>query len=373
MQRTIIGSITFQGLPYSETPESTRYLARVPEASVTIEIRISNPESVQDVLPDILDSIRFSYPIPDSPYADPPLAENGDRFQPSPTATMLGDYELKAEWLTTDESIIPKNKSANSIAVMDGMAYMLTGEMLHIFIPSDGALMESDLPIDLQAEYRLLNACQIGTLYISNGYSQALSYQAGAIQSFDVDGYLVMHPDGLWGLRYWASSTIKKVTVANDGLVMKDWALHNPIGSASPLGRFSAVDYILITTDHIFVAGPDTSSAHPIRIAMYDLEGNELAVYGSDDWMSPAALGSVTGIVETRNGIFVQDGLYREYKLFVLDGTFVGAVRCDELLGTNNPLPLAMTATDTGALAMLEQNRADGSATELLLFELTGF
>ncbi|HRX07982.1 MAG TPA: hypothetical protein P5559_02310 [Candidatus Limiplasma sp.] len=373
LAETVISGIAFQGLSYGETSRYSRYLARVPEASVTIEIRISNPENVQDVLPNILDSIRFSYPVPDSPYVDPPMAEHGDRFKPSPTAVTLGAYELKAKWLTTDESIHGKSKSASSIALMNDTVYMLAGDTLHIFTRFDDTLMEAFSPVDLQADYRLLSASQNGTLYISDGYSHTLSYHAGEIKSLDVDGYLVTHPDGLWGLRYWASSTMKKVTIENEELTMNDWALHSPINSSSLLGRFSSVEYMLLTTDHIFVAGPDTSSTHLVRIAMYDLDGNELGVYGSDDWMSPAALGSVTGIVETRDGILVQDGLYREYKLFTADGAYIGAVGCDALLGTNNPLPVAMTATDVGALVLLEQDRADASGNELLLFELTGF
>ena len=182
-------------------------------------------------------------------------------------------------------------------------------------------------------------------LYASDGFYQALSYDGNAAESFELDGYLSMHPDGQWGLSYWGSSTVKKVTFTADGMAMKDWVLTDMSDDTTRQGRFSSVDTILITDDHIFVAGSDASTAYAVRIAMYDFDGNELAVFGSDDWMDDSAFGSVAGIVETDSGIIVLDGFYQDFKLFGMDGTFIGMADCDDLLGTNDPWPLTMVAS----------------------------
>ena len=106
---------------------------------------------------------------------------------------------------------------------------------------------------------------------------------------------------------------------------------------------------------------------------MYDLNGNELATFGGSDWSDDATFGSVSGIVETENGIIAQDGYYQEYKLFAFDGTLLGVVECDDLLGTDYPWPASMIPSENGALALLTQEREDQSAVELLVFEITGF
>jgi hypothetical protein len=368
-----IGGVAFQGITYGDYWIYTKYLARVPEASITIAIMVSDPQHAQDVLQDILDSIAFTYTIPDPPLADPPLAADGVPYQPSPTAIQVGGYELKAEWLTTDGSVIPKDQYNDSVAAIGDKVYVLASDTLYGFDRAGATLQASGPPVDLVDDYKYLSACRTGTLYISDGYYQVLAYSDGATEPLLVDGYLSMHPDGQWGLCYWSSLTVKKITFTPDGMAVKDWALKDLSDDALRQGRFSSVDSIMITDDHIYVAGSDITTEYAVRIVMYDFDGNERAVFGSDDWMDESAFGSVAGIVETDNGILVLDGLYQKIKLFSKDGTFLGMVSLDELLGTSNPWPLTMVAADNGALALLAQKRTDGSAAELLLFEITGF
>ena len=369
-----IGEVPFQGLTYGDYWIYTKYLARVPEASVTIAITISDPENAEDVLPDILNSISFSYPIPDPPHVDPPMPEDGVAYQPSPAAVSVDGYDLKAEWLTTGESVIPKDMYSASLAATGSMVYVLASQKLYLFDKNGSALTaQAGSPLDLGDSYTFLSAANNGMLYATDGFYQAVSYDGGATENFELDGYLSMHPDGQWGLSYWGSSTVKKVTFTADGMAMKDWVLKDLSDDAARQGRFSSVDTIMITDDHIFVAGSDATTAYAVRIVMYDFDGNVLAVFGSDDWMDDSAFGSVAGIVQTDNGIIALDGFYQNFKLFGMDGAFLGMVECDDLLGTNDPWPLTLTATDGGALVLLAQERLDQSAVELLVFEITGF
>jgi hypothetical protein len=91
------------------------------------------------------------------------------------------------------------------------------------------------------------------------------------------------------------------------------------------------------------------------------------------DWTKDDAFGLVTGIVETKNGILVQDGNYRAYKMFTKDGAFIGAVDCDELLGTSYPWLSSMIPAGSGVYVAAAQRREDQSCDELLLFRITGF
>lgn len=374
LDEVTIGDVPFQGLTYGDYWIYTKYLARVPEASVTIAITVSDPENAQDVLPDILNSISFSYPIPDPANVDPPMPEDGVPFQPSAATVNVGGYDLKAEWLTDGASIYPKDMYSASLTAAGSSVYVLASNKLYMFDQSGTALSaKAGSPLDLGDDYRFLSADRSGKLYATDGFYQALSYDNGVLENFELDGYLSMHPDGQWGLSYWGSSTVRKVTFTADGTAIKDWILTDLSDDAARKGRFSSVDTILVTDDHIFVAGADATTAYAVKIVMYDFDGNELAVFGSEDWMDASAFGSVAGIVETDNGIIALDGFYQSFKLFSKDGTFIGAVGCDELLGTSYPWPLTMTVSGSGALALLAQERADQSAVELLVFEITGF
>ncbi|MFH1513023.1 MAG: hypothetical protein ABIG45_06685 [Bacillota bacterium] len=373
LDEVTIGGIPFKGTTYGDYWYYTDYTARIPEASITISINISSPEKIEDVLADILASIRFTYPIPDPPHVDPPMPEDGVPYQPSPTTINVGGFDLKAEWLAAGESIVPRDTYNGSIAVIGNTVYILTGQKLYALDRSGSMLTATGKPLMLEDDYQFLSATWDGLLYITNGYYQGLTLKDGALENFDMESFLAMSPDGLWGLSYWSSSDVKKITVTADGLATKDWTLKNLSDDATRQGRFSSADYITITADHVFVAGPDTLSGGATRIAMYDFDGNELATFGAADWMEDSAISSVAGIVETGNGILVQDGFYQFYLLFALDGTYLGRVRCDDLLGTDYPWPIGMTASENGALALLSQEREDGSATELLVFEITGF
>jgi len=228
-------------------------------------------------------------------------------------------------------------------------------------------------PIRLDTSYNYLSAADNGTLYLTDGYYDGQTYKDGVMQEYDVEGYLSMHPEGKWGLNFWYNSDVKKITNTEDGIAVKNWALTNLSDDALRKGRFSTIDFIKITSEYVFIAGSDSLSDDTMRLAMYDLDGNELATFGGTDWTDESTIGSVSGLLLTKNGILVQDATYATYKLFALDGTFLGSVTCDELLGTDYPWAYSMVASENGALVLLSQERDDMSATELLVFEITGF
>lgn len=373
LDEKVIDGITFLCTEYEDYWLYAEYAARIPEASITLSISVSTSDQIDDVVADILNTIHFTYTIPDPPLEDPPMPEDGVPYQPATTALTVGEYELRADWLRTTESIVVRDEYNSSIAAIDDMVYILTGQKLRIFNHSDNTLSATGEPTDLGDDYRRLSATRDGTLYITDGFYQALSYKDGIPEEFELDGYLAISPDGQWGLYYWSSSDVKKITLTPDGMATKTWVLTDLSDDTARQGRFGSVDYIIITADNVFVAGSDATTEYATRVAMYDFDGNELAIFGSSDWLDDSAIGSVTGIVQTNNGILVQDGFYNDFKLFAMDGAFLGKIDCDDLLGTDNPWPVALTASDNGALALLAQKREDGSAIELLVFELTGF
>ena len=368
-----IGGIAFQGVTTDDYWASADYVARVPEASMTLEVTVSGSDKITDILPDILASVDFTFAIPNPPLSDPPLPEDGIPYQPVPSAVTAGDYELKAAWLRADPSVISQYSYSNGLAVANGTVYILTGKTLYVFKLNGNQLIADGGPVDLVDSYNFLSASKDATLYITDGFYQALTYKDGAMNAFDLDRYLAIHPDGQWGLAYWTSYDVQKVTFTADGTATKNWVLTNLSDDAARKGRFSSVSYAAITDDKIFVAGSDALADDYTRIAMYDFDGNELMTFGSTDWLDDSYIGSVAGIVQTTNGILVLDSFYNSIKLFKLDGTYLGSADCDPLLGTQYPWPVSMVASENGAIVLMSQERTDQSASELLAFEITGF
>lgn len=369
-----IDGITFYGIQYGDSYWSNaEYIARVPEASMTLSVLIYAPDEIADVLADILASIHFTYPIPNPVNVDPPLPEHGVVYQPNASSVSAGDYSLSAQWIPFKSSLYPRDSYDNDFAVIGDTLYVQSGQYLYTFQLQSGTLVSASDPLKLDQEYCCLSAANDGTLYISDGFYTTLALKDGALTEYSTDGYLSMNPDGQWGLSFWSSYNVSKLTFTADGMATKDWILTDLSDDALRQGRFSAVYYITVTDDAVFVAGTDATADSSTRIAKYDFDGNELAVFGGSDWMDDSYIGSVAGIVETENGILVQDSFFTQYLLFAPDGTFLGSADCDDLLGTDYPDLISMVPSDSGAMVLVSQERADESATELLVFNITGF
>lgn len=380
LDEKIIGGIPFLGTSYEKWGWTyTEYIARSVSEGVTMNITIEQPQKVGDDLQAILDSIAYTLPQASPPNVDPPLPEDGERYTPSPKAVPLGDKTLTAEWLKTDRSILLDSIFSNSILHTNKRLYALTGNTLHAFALENGALSTApEYPggmMELPDQFEYLSAGKDGILYASQGMFNILAIRDGAvIKDNPVSGDLVTHPSGDWGLTFWANADPMHITAdAEGGLTKKAWVLSGLSDPAARKGRFSMISSVAITPDRVYVAGTDALEGDAQRVAVYDLDGNELFTFGGADWTADDAFGSVTGIIQTGDSILVMDGNYRAFKLFDLQGNFLGMADCDNLLGTDYPWLTSIVPYEGGAIVAASQSRADGSGDELLLFNIKGF
>lgn len=380
LDEKIIGGIPFLGTSYENWGWTyTEYAARAVSEGVTMTITIEQPQKIGDSLQAILDSIAYTLPQKSPPNVDPPLPEDGERYTPSPQAVPLGDKTLTAEWLKTDQSIILDSIFSNSILHMDNRLYALAGTTLHAYKLENGALSPApDYPgggMQLPDKYEYLSAGKDGILYASQGMFNILAIRDGAVIKVNpVSGDLVTHPSGDWGLTFWANADPMHITAdAEGGLTKKAWVLSGLSDPAARKGRFSMISCVAISPDRVYVAGTDALEGDAQRVAVYDLDGNELFTFGGADWTADDAFGSVTGIIQTGDSILVMDGNYRAFKLFDLQGNFLGMADCDKLLGTDYPWLTSIVPYEGGAVVAASQSRADGSGDELLLFSIKGF
>lgn len=379
LEETTIGKVDFMGAEYENWGWNYReYAARVAESGITINIVEERPENAEEALQEILDSITFTLPQLSPPNVDPPLPEDGVPYEPTPKSVSVGKYTLQAEWVTHSGSIILDSIFGNRIAYVNKKLYVLAGKSLYAYSVKNDKLTpgkEFDGGVmTLGDTFEFLSAAKDGTLYASQGFYNTLALKDGKLlKDNPIAGDVVMHPDGKWGISAWANADTKKVTASKGSLTEEPWVLTGLSDEAQRKGRFSMISYVYISDKRIYVAGSDAENGDAQRIAVFDLEGKELFSFGAADWMQDDALGSVTGIVETKNGILVQDGNYHAYKLFTKDGDFIGKVDCDELLGTSYPWLSSMVPADGGVYVAASQRRADESCDELLLFKISGF
>ncbi|HSK68734.1 MAG TPA: hypothetical protein VLA21_05685 [Candidatus Limnocylindria bacterium] len=373
---TAIGGIPFVTAEYERWgTRAVGYAARVPESQVTLYVTADQADNIAADLPAILGSITFTLPALDPPGQDPPLPEDGRRLEPQGGTAALGDLELTARWLRSGEPIVVNDVFSAHAAVAGGTLYTLSGDALQAFEVNGDTLAPRDGGMRLPEEFDQLSAGKDGLLYVAQGFWNILAVRDGEVVADNaVGGFLAMHPDGEWGVGYWANADTKRVTAQGGSLTEEPWILTGLSDPAARQGRFSNLSCVYVARDRVYAAGNDALSGDAQRVAAYDLEGNELLTFGAADWMKDDALGSVTAMAETPAGILVLDGNYRALKLFSPEGEFLGQVEdLDELLGTDYPWPCAMgTLPDGGVFIAVAQARDDESADELLVFRVTG-
>ncbi len=374
-----VGGIAFRGAEYDKWGwRYLEYAARVPESKISVSIVVENPDAAGEDLEAALNTVAFTLPELDPPNVDPPMPEDGTPYKPETGEISVGEYALKAEWLVAPESIVLESIFGNHIAIAGKKLYALTGKSLYAFSVKKNKLARDNVfengAIRLDAAHEYLSAGKDGTLFVSQGVFNTLAYKEGKLLKENaVSGDVVMHPDGKWGISFWANSDTKKVTASKGTLTEEPWVLTGLTDPAQRKGRFSMISCLYISDSRVYVAGYDVENGEAQRIAVYDFEGNEVMDFGGVDWTEVDAFGSVTGIVETKNGILVMDGNNRAFKLFSKDGAFIGAVEADELLGTRYPWLSSMIPADGGVYVAAAQRRDDDSCDELILFKVSGF
>ena len=136
---------------------------------------------------------------------------------------------------------------------------------------------------------------------------------------------------------------------------------------------FPEVDVIstlLVDNDHIYVCGNSVDeSGH--KVYVYNPDGVLMLTLGDENG---EGLGSITFMAKTENGYIGFDGNMRDVILWDNVGGYIGDASDGDLFGTNYPWFCSATLLSDGSiLAVMTDDRADSSATELLAFRLSGF
>lgn len=337
-----------------------QYFGRVEGAGATVLVRVTGACEDERVAT-LLSTLSFN--LTDEGKVDPPWPWNGTPFTSEPKNAMAGTITLSSVQLPLAESLIVDDIFSGRIAVSGGDVYVLLDKALYVY-SFDGSALTYSNTIALDDDYKEMTACEDGILYLSNFGSNLIGVQNGAVVCNYADTkYVAMHPSGSWGISYFTSNEVEKISIA-DG-----------IKTAEPmtLAEVKMINSVSINQNHILISGSSTANdKHAIFV--YDFNGNLLLTLGDKEFGEPDSLGSVTNVIENANGYFALDSNMRTIMLWNTNGDFIGEVDDSDLFGTNYPwMSAAAQLSDGSILVGLTEERADKSADEFVIFHVSGF
>ena len=337
-----------------------RYFGRVEGAGATVLVRITG-EYEDERVAALLSTLSFT--LADEGKVDPPWPWNGTPFTNDPMTSTVGAVTLSSQQLPLADSLIVDDIFSGKIAVSGEDVYVLLDNVLYVY-KFDGSALTYSGTVSLDSDYENITACENGIVYLSNLGSELIGIQDGSVVcSYDDTDYVTMHPSGSWGISFFTTTEVEKISIA-DGIL-----------SAEPMifPEISMISSVSISQDHIMVAGTSAASEQH-GIFVYDLNGNLQMTLGDKEFSEPDSLGSVTVVIETANGYIALDGNMRTVMLWNADGSFIGSAEDSALFGTNYPwMSAAAQLSDGSLLVGMTEERADSSADEFVIFHLSGF
>ena len=342
-----------------ENDDTLLYFNRIENAGATVSIKF-DAQDISDVrIADLLKGLTFN--IPDTGNEDGPWEWEGTPFSAEPKTVSAGSLQLQSEWISLDSYIATYETFNHAVAATDEAVYLLIdGEL------SECSLMDGNLAfvqgIELpEDDYDLMDATADGNLWLSGSMNDVLCIKDGKIIATYEDLYdLAMHPSGTWGIDYFTSNECNKVTFNGD--------------------TYTTVPMVFSEADTIMHLNVDENNIYVCASAA-DESGHKVFVYNTDGVLQKTlcdaegeGLGSITFMAKSENGYIGFDGNMRDVLLWDNDGNFVAEISDGDLFSTDYPWFCGSDLLPNGnIITIMTEERADRSATEVIVFTLSGF
>lgn len=350
-----IGGLDFL---FTGDEDNMTYFTRVEGAGVSVEVEVDGDISNADAVA-VVESLQFT--LDDIGNVDAPWPWDGAPYAAEPGEKEVGGFTMKTEQIPFAEPIVTLDTFDHNIAVSGETVYVLSSGAASAY-SFDGNSLTYVKDVDLGDEYEFVDAADDGTFWFSKLVTPLINWDGEAIvASYDRTNAVAMHPSGEWGVEWGYSNPIKKFTVSGDALSYEEITL-------AELKNF--MHLCVDEKGNIFACGTAADdSGH--KVFVYDKKGNLKATLAEEDG---SGLGSVTFATQTKNGYLLLDGNMRWLLLYDKDGGYLGQCTFNELFGTDYPWPCdACVLEDGSILALMTDERQDGSADEVIVFRLSGF
>lgn len=307
----------------------------------------------------------FEFVVEDESHKDPPYPFEGKAHELTPGNGLIGDIKLSGEFLKLAEPFMTYD-----IFEVDGVPsgeyfYLLNKKKIKIYNQSQGMKLEKE--IDLEGEYDHIDATADGRVWVSSIFGGKAFIIEDLEKTIDLSfaEYLRMNPDGEWGIAYTTiTEKATEVTIDEKGIVTRK-EIKYVDGSGEILQE--NINDLYILDNKIGIAGTPKDEKNPI-VAVYDREGKLLLrLEGSEK----VTLGAIKGLVETEKGYIASDANMRKFVAWQKDGTLIGEIDDQYILGTHYPWMARFFKAEEGNYYVIAtEQREDKSSLEVLVFKV---
>ena len=343
--------------------DSVRYFNRFESANETISVRIVGDVDNDAVQP-LLDGISFE--VTDIGNTDYPWYWDGEPYDTGAATVNVGSYSISSTFLKADQPDISHETFEHHIAVSGDKVYVLSKDNLKVYT-TDGSSLTFDQEYTLDKEYDTIDIPASGKIYLSS-MSGLVEWADGSVATTYADDldYVALNPSGTYGVSYFVSGDkCKRFDMAADGTISNVTDVN--------FAECDTISELICSDNHIFVCGsPSDEEDKGHTIFVYDTNGNFQMSLKADT--ENIGLGSCTFVWETSDGGFAAlDGNMRSIPCWSADGTYQGRADDSDLFGTYYPWFCDSCYVDGTVYTVINEERADKSCDEAIVFTLTGF
>ena len=336
------------------------YMGRDVGSGTTVKVSITGEYSDPEV-DKLIKNLAFH--LEDTGNEDYPWPWEGEAFSTdSEHSKMIADTTITSVWVPFEEPLLAYDIFSGRIASVGESLYVLLDNVLYEYTLGDTLALKSTMELD--DDYEEISADQSGNLYLTGFMSPMLTVKDGAViaTNDDIDK-AVIHSSGTWGISWFYGSETEKVVFDGNKASKEAW----------PAITQDRLKTACLSENHIFLAGADVDTENE-AIWILDTEGNQQMELGNQEYGGEQSLGSITNVQETENGFIGLDGNMRKVLFWKSDGSLLGSAEDSELFGTDYPwISTAARLSDGTMLVGLTEDRADKSATEFIVYRISGF
>ena len=336
------------------------YMGRDVGSGTTVKVSITGEYSDPEV-DKLIKNLAFH--LEDTGNEDYPWPWEGEAFSTdSEHSKMIADTTITSVWVPFEEPLLAYDIFSGRIASVGESLYVLLDNVLYEYTLGDKLTLKSTM--ELEDDYEEISADQSGNLYLTGFMSPMLTIKDGAViaTNDDIDK-AVIHSSGTWGVSWFYGSETEKVVFDGNKASKEAW----------PAISQDRLKTVCLSEDHIILAGADADTENE-AIWILDTEGNQQMELGNQEYGGEQSLGSITNVQETENGFIGLDGNMRDVFFWKSDGSLLGSAEDSELFGTDYPwISTAARLSDGTVLVGLTEDRADKSATEFIVYRVSGF
>lgn len=354
-ETTPIGGMNFW---VADDGSCTEYYGYDQTSNTFVVIRVNDSEYLEQAQ-EILSSLHFTCPEYGGEVT--PMYWEGEPYSVAPRTTTVGSFTVESKQLTDNLAFPTYDSFSSRVAVAGDTYYVLKDGALEEYTRS-GDELSYQIDWTLPYEPRELMVDANGTPCISaflEGLTR-LDSDSGTTIAPDAS-YVKAHPSGEWGISYFSNGEITRIDFAS--------------GAAEnyTLPGISLISSLTVTENYLVVSAVLDDEDSTACLKVYDFDYNELGYLDSES-TTTGFYGSVSTVTETANGLIAFDGNMRD--VYFLDQSFalILAVDMEDLIGTDYPWPCdAVTLDDGSVVICITDRRADESAEETVLIQLSGF